>query len=194
MKKEERSSAVRTIKIENHLEAEQIAGFLRTLADELEGKKEGGLQQFGIDLHDFNKIKLGLSRGEAGELFLKIKVRDRTARRGHAGAEKLKKGGEEDPGRMAYRILKKRLKAKFAALGKAINDKELPGRDMVQAFIQDSRQMTAWPGFGDPFYEEYNRLCDAFDQASNDKDPARLAECFRELTACVKSCHDRYKK
>ncbi len=195
MKKEESRTVVRTIKIENSLAAEQVAGFLRTLADELEGKNEGGLQQYGLELHDFNKIKLGLRRGEAGELFLKIKVRDSQVRQRHAaGMEKTKKGGdEEDPGRMEYRILKKRLKANFAALGKAINAQELPERHIVQAFLQDSRRMTAWPGFGDPFYQEYNRLCTAFEEASNEKDPTRLAECFHNLTLCVKSCHARYK-
>ena len=35
------------------LEAQQVAGFLRALADELEGKEAGGLQRYGIDLHAF---------------------------------------------------------------------------------------------------------------------------------------------
>ncbi len=193
MKKEESKTEVRTIKIENSLAAGQVAGFLRALADELEGKNEGGLQEYGLELHEFNRIKLGLRRGETGELFLKIKVKDSTARHEAAFRQKGKKTDEEDPGRMAYRILKKRLKANFAALGRAINNQEPPARHIVQAFLQDSREMTARPGFGDPYYDEYNRLCKALEQACSEKDPARLADCFHNLTACVKSCHERYK-
>lgn len=194
MKKEEHKTVVRTIKIENSLDAERVAGFLRALADELEGKSEGGLQPYGIELHDFNRIKLGLRRGEAGELFLKIKVKDSTSPQHIASEKKGKKGGEEDPGRMEYRILKKRLKANFAALGKAINEQARPDGAILQAFLRDSREMTAWPGFGDPFYDEYNRLCKALEQACKEGDASRMSECFHNLTVCVKSCHQRYKK
>jgi len=193
MKKEAKRAAVHTIKIENSLAAEQVAGFLRTLADELEGAREGGLQQFGIDLHDFNKIKLGLRRGETGELFFKIKVRENAAKERQAVKERPKKGGDEDPDQQQYKVLKKRLKANFAALGRAILAKELPEPHIMQAFLQDSREMTGRPGFGDPFYEEYSRLCSAFEEADKAKDPVRLAECFHNLTACMKSCHARYK-
>lgn len=192
MKREEKKS-VHTVKLENSLPAEQVAGFLRTLADELEGAGEGGLQQYGIDLHDFNKIKLGLRRGDAGELFLKIKVREGLVRQGRKAPQKARKSEAEDPARMEYRVLKRRLKANFAALGRAINAKELPEPHLLQAFLRDSREMTVRPGFGDPFYEEYNRLCSAFAEAAKAKDPVRLAECFHNLTACVKSCHARYK-
>lgn len=194
MKKEVRRAAVRTIKIENSLAAEQVAGFLRALADELEGTREGGLQQYGLELHDFNKIKLGLRRGETGELFLKIKVKDSAVRQGHAGLARPKKVGEDDPARLEYRVLKKRLKANFATLGRAIHAKELPEPHVVQAFLRDAREMTtAWPEFGAPFYEEFNRLCTALEEAGNEKDPVRLAECFHNLTACMKSCHAKYK-
>lgn len=194
MKKESGRTVAGTVKIENHLEAEQVAGFLRSLADELEGKKEGGLQQYGIDLQDFNKIKLGLRRGETGELFLKIKVKDSRVGPQNAAPGKTKRGGEEDPVRSDYKILKKRLKGSFSALGRAIAGNEPLDRSTVQSFLRDSKKMTDWPGFGDLFYEEYIRLCRAFEDADKAQDPARLAECHRKLTDCMKRCHERYKR
>lgn len=184
----------RTMKIENHLPAGQVAGFLRALADELEGKNEGGLQGYGIDLQDFNKIKLGLRRGETGELFLKIKVKESAGRPTAAAPEKRQKRDDEDPGRLQYKILKKRMKANFATLGKALNAGALPDHSVVQSFLRDAKEMTAWPGYGDPFYDEFNRLCLAFAQADSGKDPARLTECYHDLAACMKSCHERYKR
>jgi len=194
MKKESGRNVSGSVKIENHLEAEQVAGFLRALADELEGKKAGVLQQYGIDLRDFNRLKLGLRRGETGELFLKIKVKDSGVRQQYAAPGKTKRGGEEDPVRSEYKILKKRLKTSFAALGRAIAGNEQLDRYTVQSFLRDSKKMTDWPGYGDPFYEEYNRLCLAFEDADKAKDPARLAECHRNLTDCMKRCHARYKR
>jgi len=44
------------IAIEKTLNANQIAAFLRLLADELEGETSGEPNEFGSQLHDFNKL------------------------------------------------------------------------------------------------------------------------------------------
>jgi len=182
----------KTVEIENHLDVWQVAGFLRALADELEGRCDSCLQQYGIDLHDFNRIKLGLEKGETGELFLKIKVKERGFRR-PAAKKKPGRRSADDPGGQEYRILKKRLKAGFAALGKALKSEELPESLLFRSFFEDSRQMTAWPGFGDEYYRAYEELYRKFELAWKAKDRQQLQRTYAELAGCMKTCHERYK-
>ena len=79
-------------------------------------------------------------------------------------------------------------------MGRTINGNELPDRHLVQSFLQDSKKMTEWPGYGDSFYEEYDRLCRSFIEADSAGDSGRLAECHRNLAACMKRCHELYKR
>jgi XXXCH domain-containing protein len=182
----------KTVQIENHLDVEQVAGFLRALADELEDRCDSCLQEYGIDLHDFNRIKLGLEKGETGELFLKIKVKEREFRRQPSKKKQGRRSGD-DLGGQEYKILKKRLKAGFTALGKALKSEELPESPLFRSFLEDSRQMTAWPGFGDAYYRDYEELCGRFELAWKAKDRQQLQRMYAELTSCMKSCHERYK-
>ena len=181
-----------TVRIENNLEVEEVAGFLRALADVLEGGCADCLRPYGLQLHDFNKIKLGLRKGDTGELFLKIKVKDRPV---STGSVKVRAGShkEEDPGRQEYKILKKRMKASFLAIGRSLKDGEKPQSGLIASFLADSRQMLTVPGYGDPLYEKYEACCSSLERAAAEGDVPRMNEAFSDLSSCMKSCHEQYK-
>ncbi len=167
------------IHIERNLDTEQVAGFLRALADEIEGRCPSSLEQYGIDLQDFQKIKVGLRKGETGELILKIKVRgSRPEKKRH--------------GSLSYKHLKKRMKATFSLLGGEITAGAVGG-DLLAAFLEDARQMISFPGYGDEFYEEFSDHCDALADAHKNGDMAGMRAAFTGLARCKKDCHDRFK-
>jgi len=182
------------VHIENNLEAEEVAGFLRALAAALEGGCPDCLQSYGLDLHDFNRIKLGLRKGETGELFLKITVKDGSLPAIGKARVRKEKRREDDPGRQEYRTLKKRMKASFAAIGRALQDGEKPEAGLMASFLADSRLMLTIPGYGDEEYGRYEGCCRNFETAAVEADPVRLQEASKELSACMKECHARFKK
>ena len=181
-----------TIHIENNLEVEKVAGFLRALADVLEGGCEDCLRPYGLELHDFNKIKLGLRKGEGGELFLKITVKERSLQAGSAKAQAGRRR-QDDAGRQDYKVLKKRMKATFLVIGRALKAGERPDSGSTASFLADSRRMLAEPGYGDTEYERYAALCRQFEGASAGGDVEQMQEAYNALSACMKSCHEQYK-
>jgi len=183
----------KTVHIENNLEAQQVAGFLRALADALEGGCPDCLKPYGLDLQDFNRIKLGLRKGETGELFLKITVKDGPLSVGKAGVRKERRS-EDDPGRQEYRTLKKRMKANFVAIGRALQEGEKPESGQMASFLADSRRMLSIPGYGDAEYGRFEACCRKFEKAVAAGEATGLQEAFKALAACMKGCHARFKK
>lgn len=181
--------------IERDLDPEQVAGFLRALADELDGSCQSCLGNYGIDLQDFSKIKVGLRKGETGELSLKIKVKelvDKTIVKQNEKKICTPKNNDEMT-LHHYKHLKKRMKGTFALLSKAIaNDGEIQ-QELVRSFVEDSREMTTYHGFGDEFYPEFNELCEGFEKAFKKQDSQRLGDVFQALCSRKRACHAKYK-
>lgn len=99
-------------------------------------------------------------------------------------------------GQPKYKDLKKRMKVTFKALLAALAEGRLPGVQVVESFLLDSRTMVSFPGKGDQYYAPYNAAVEAFRKAWNDgrdPDPEALRRAAQELDAVKHQCHEVYK-
>lgn len=182
--------AHKKIKIEKTLESEEIAAFLRLMASEIEGKGAVAMKDLGVDLHSFNKIKLGLIKKEGGNLTLTLKVKKDRPKNVAAGG---KQKAFEDLAELKYRPLKKVLKATFAKMHKSIRAEALPTAFAVEDFMAQARAMVSYPGFGDDYYESFIASCNEFEKAFRKNDLAAVKEIFVKISELKTDCHKRYK-
>ncbi|HKK32925.1 MAG TPA: GAK system XXXCH domain-containing protein [Desulfomicrobiaceae bacterium] len=165
-------------KLELLLEKEQAKEFFRDFAEYLDGA--GSLEQYGIDFSGSRKIKITLA-DDNEHLALKIKV---------------KYPKSEDPGehhKEKYTYLKKRMKTYFKAIGQAIAAQDVPSRELVSVFMDDSRSMVSYSGKGDEFYPTYIEACEAFQDAFDREDQQEMLETYRALSKQMNECHAEYK-
>lgn len=188
------------IRIEKHLDVGQVATFLRSLADALEGRGASCLEQFGLDLADFTKLKVGLKKGDTGEIVLNLKVRER------GGARKPKKAQmpgssieqetsliarrEEDPG---YSKVKRRLKTSWADIGRQLAAGALPSAAIVADFAGAAEEMILFPGYGDPGYAAFAAACEELQNNFAAADIAAMAQTYARIGLLKKDCHGRFK-
>lgn len=174
------------ITIDKTLDVNQIAAFLRLLADELEGKNNGEPNEFGNQLHGFNKLKISLIKQEGGQLSLRLKVKD-GKEASIVSATAFTDIVEE------YRPFKQHYKATFAELTSCANQGVLPAADLLSRFMAESQQLISFPGFGDLFYAEYKQACLAMEQAVKDGQLTAFQEKLAAIRALKKACHQRFK-
>lgn len=172
------------IAIEKTVDMNQAAAFLRLLADELEGKSSPELSEAGIQLHDFNKMKVRLIKQEGGQLALTIKVKNQSGKVPEATA------GFDDIAARDYRPFKQEMKATFNSLREWAGQATLPPLELVAQFMSQSQRLTAFPGFGDSYYQEYWQACQGMEQAVKDGSISGFQE---RLAAIKKNCHHRFK-
>lgn len=174
------------ILIEKTLDVKQIAAFLRLLAAELEGN---GCEsnEFGSQLHGFNKLKLGVIRQEGGQLLLTLKVKSN-------GNEAQASDVEfTDTAAHDYRPFKQRLKSTFTELSNCVNQATLPSEELLARFKAESKQLISFPGFGDPWYDEYWQACLGLEQAVKVGSVPAFHEKWAAVSAIKKACHRRFK-
>lgn len=177
------------ITIQKTLERNQIADFLRLLASEIEGNSGEGLQDFGVDLHNFNKIKVGLVKRAGGQLELKLKIKD-----GVAFEPVTIAGNEfEAVSDSSYKLLKNQMSQSYKAIGCALKDKRLPPSETVDLFLKEAEQMISFPGFGDEYYGEFIGGCREFKDQCMKGNVEAVAELYGRITSLTKQCHRRYK-
>lgn len=169
--------------LEKTLDAHQVASFLRLLADELEGKNSPESNDLGWQLHGFNKLKIGLIRKEGGHLSLRLKIKDQVT----TPAE------FTDVAEQNYKPFKQLMKSTFSELTACANQGRLPAADLLTRFMDQSRRLIAFPGFGDTYYDEYWQTCQALEQETNDGNIAGFQKQITAITAIKKSCHNRFK-
>ena len=176
------------IKIQKTLETSQIADFLRLLASEIEGSGAGGLQDFGVDLHNFNKLKVDLVKREGGQLHLKLKIKD------DAPLVKAKKPETEfEDISNTYRPLKKQLAKNFKAIGRTIEGKVLPPAELIETFIKEAEQVVSFTGFGDEYYDEFIKECHALNDEYLKKNIEGIKGHYSQIVSLTRECHRRYK-
>ena len=175
------------ITITKTVEGKQVAAFLRLLAAELEGKGNPELNEFGIQLHDFNKLKMGLIKQEGGQLSLHLKI---------------KNYGQETPGtnpesidiaEHEYRLFKRHMKSTFVELTHCAEQGALPSPKLLALFLSQSTELISFPGFGDPYYDDYTQACSAMKQAVEEGSTAAFQEKLTAISALKKACHQRFK-
>uniref|UniRef100_I2PYS1 GAK system XXXCH domain-containing protein n=1 Tax=Desulfovibrio sp. U5L TaxID=596152 RepID=I2PYS1_9BACT len=109
-----------------------------------------------------------------------------------AAAEAGEPGAVEPEGRPRYKGLKKRMKHFFKAMVVSLRAGQAPDRDVVAAFIADSRLMTSFPGKGDAFYPAYDAEVDRLEEAVAAGDIAAMTASVAALDRMKKECHSRH--
>lgn len=172
-----------TAKVKKEMALTEVSGFLRKLADVLDGSADGFDGGADINLRDFDKIEIKMKR-EMTAVSMKMKIEhDETA------SETAPDDGQEKP---RYKKLKKRMQTTYKAIGKALSESRLPDQLTVQSFLRDALIMISYPGYGDEYYELFAQACERFSQACDGRDLSAVQAAFTEIVQLKEDCHDRY--
>jgi XXXCH domain-containing protein len=167
-------------RLERIVGREDLPGFFREMAEMLESGQEGELP-----LSEFRKMKISLEDKQgAVQVSIKYKLSKATATR--AG-----KPVTERP--LSYKELKRRMQLTYKTIFSMIHQDRVPPNDVVERFLADSRLMISFPGYGEPYYREYEEACLAFARAFEKGDMALLHQTFDRLDQVRSHCHNRYK-
>lgn len=177
----------KNIAIDKTLDANQIAAFLRLLANELEGKNSAEPNEFGSQLHDFNKLKLSLIKKVGGQLSLRLKIKD-SKQAATVSTTEFTDIAEHD-----YRPFKQQYKTTFTELTRCANQSALPSPDLLSRFMAQSQQLISFQGFGDLYYYEYKQACLTMEQTVKDGSIPAFQEKLAAINAIKKACHQRFK-
>ncbi|MFW6216589.1 MAG: GAK system XXXCH domain-containing protein, partial [Desulfohalobiaceae bacterium] len=132
---------------------------LRNLAQSLE-EKSTEVPDLEVDLSQMRKIKVSLKQQAEDYFQLKLKVTP----------WKQEEIEEEEGEEVAFARLKKRMKAYFEELEANLQSGLYPSREIVSVFLQDCRQMTEYPGYGEEYYPNFQQDCLEFQQAFDMED------------------------
>lgn len=176
-------------KVERTLKKEDLADYLRELADSLEADATTSCD---LQLACYDKVDLSLKMsGE--QAYVRIKMRS-FDEQGSPEAETVKpsvKTGK--PLSSGYKPLKKSMKDYFKIVFKAIHQDALPPTEAMESFLADARDMATFPGKGDEHYPRFIEACDDFAEAFAQKDMPRLRQVVDDLNHMKTECHARYK-
>ena len=175
------------ITIKKAVDANQAAAFLRLLADELEGKGTSVSNESGVQLHDFNKLKIALIKQAGGQLALTFKVKDHQ-HESLVASQKFTDIAERD-----YRPFKQEMKATFSQLTACASQATLPSPELLAQFMTQSQRLITFKEFGAPFFHDYWQACLAMEQAAKGQDARAFQERMAAIQALKKECHQRFK-
>ncbi|WP_319764644.1 GAK system XXXCH domain-containing protein [Maridesulfovibrio sp.] len=178
-------------KIERMMSAEELPDFLRKMASAIEN---GATDEnaYLASIEGFEKLKMGI-RNENGQTVIKIKAKPSKEIPATHLSETEVDEPAETPG-LKYTHLKKRMKKSFKIIFKALHTGNLPPKEAVQEFIDDSHLMVTYTdqGYGDEFYDEYIAGCDAFQKAFDEGDVEKAHAACDELNHIKTQCHAKY--
>lgn len=174
-------------KMERYIDRADLPGFLRDLADALEGKGPDDMDC----PEEFDRLKI-TAKERYGKMELKVKA--------SPGDLETCLGSEDTPleaaantDKPSYKTLKKRMKNSFKIIFRMIHDDQLPPAQAVEEFMEDSKLMVTYPGYGDEYYAEYLEVCEAFAEAYRSEDMEALHKTVDMVQSLVSHCHARYK-
>lgn len=173
-----------SMKIDRFLKKEEVPDFLRELAEAM----ENGEGDLGC-ASEFRKIKVRV-KDEYGQVSLRVKIKS---------ADECAPGFEEDAegsaksSRPRYKDLKDRMGDSFKVIFKMIHQGKVPPRAAVEEFLEDSRLMVTYTGYGDPYYDVYIEACDVFARAYESGDIVELNKAVDVLVHQKGHCHAKYK-
>ncbi|CCH49985.1 GAK system XXXCH domain-containing protein [Pseudodesulfovibrio piezophilus] len=179
-----------SLKIDTFMPREDLADFFRRLAHALETGEGGEL----ACAREFKKIKISL-KDEYGQVSLRARVKSAS----ECQAEEPDSLPSETlhtppaPAKPKYKFLKKRMGSSFKVLFKMIHQGKMPPAAAVEEFLNDSRIMVSYPGYGDPAYDAYMAACDEFAAAYESGDLKRLNMTVDTLVHQKGHCHAKYK-
>jgi len=169
-------------KIDKCLDKQELIAFLRDLAEAVE---HGGKDEFAC-VDDFRKLKLSV-KNEFGRFSLKARFKSAA----ECSAEELAEGADES-GRPRYKSLKKRMRSSFRMILKLIHEGQVPPEAAMRSFLDDSALMVTYPGYGDEYYEEYTRSCEALRTAFEAGNLEAMHAAIDVIAHEKSRCHAKY--
>lgn len=176
-----------SLKIDKYLKKEELPEFFRQLAAALE-KGEGGELSCA---EAFRKMKISV-KDEYGQITLRAKIKSAAECKAE-DLEEIEADPTDEQGKPKYKALKKRMGASFKVIFKMIHQGDMPPKAAVDEFLEDSKLMVSYPGYGDPYYEMYTEACEAFAKAYEEGDMEMLNATVDELVHQKGHCHAKYK-
>jgi XXXCH domain-containing protein len=200
-------------KLKTKFKIVELEAYFRTIADALEGKTDLEDKNL-IGLFDnFSQATIRMKR-KAKKISLDIKVDAEPLSSGETkdaavpgpaatpATETLPDAAPPEPQapetspkpkKLKYKDLKKRMKKSFKAIKESVSDSRLPERSDLVSFLNDSEQMVSYPGYGDAYYSEYQKACQALEDAAGRLDFATFKHQLEAVNKLQKECHNRYK-
>lgn len=172
----------------------QVAGFIRVLADRLEGivpdEADPDLDEVSTpDPGEFKKLKISVKRDLAG---FTLKYKSKTLyKRTDLNEEEAEAPEDEEP--ITYKKLKKRMKESFKSMMESLMAEALPADAAVMSFLQDSKLMLSFPEKGGEYYDDYDVACTSFAGAFESGNLDACKSAINALDRLRKECHSRYK-
>jgi XXXCH domain-containing protein len=177
-------------KLKRELAPGQVAEFFRSIADAIEGNLPVDGENAAGLFDDFHKASLKLKR-KGPTIALEAKVESSP----QAVPKPLDAPatGPETPGKPKYKSLKKRMKSTFGSIRDNLAENRMPTADIVASFLEDSRLMVGYEGYGDDYYAEYADACRRFADAFESSDWNGFKDAYETLRQLKNDCHKRYK-
>ena len=178
------------IKFEQTVTPEELKALLIRLADALTdtGAESGAgsiTDLTGLPLAAANKLKIGIKRvGQGFECKVKAKAAASAADLADMDLP------ADAAGKPKYKGLKKRMKATFKEITRALLAGEMPAEAVAASFVEDARLMVTYPGKGDEFYPAFSQAVDGFAKALEAGDLEALRKAALDLDQRKSECHD----
>ncbi len=102
----------------------------------------------------------------------------------------VERAAEEHPD---FKQLKKRMKADFKQIRKAVRKRRPLDTELIRRFCSDARLMTTYPGKGDEYYPGFLKRADSFEAAAKRGSWDLLEDAVVALQKTEKQCHKRFK-
>lgn len=169
-------------KIEFGMSRDELAQFLRIIADCVEQDKEA-LPEYDIDLSGYKKFRVSFKK-YFDSMVVKCKIRYN---------ETEEEEYDEDT-EYQYEILKQRMKTYFREMQESVEAKSFPSREIMSVFLKDSETMISFSDYGDDRgYIEYMKACNELKQAYYNEDLSAMSRKLNDLDQCKDQCHDKFK-
>lgn len=176
-------------KIEIILRSEEVQGLLKALASHLKHSiAPDALRAFACDIGQAQKLQMTLKQ-QGGMAELKLKVKGLPTPEEAVAEQAARATAAPD----SYKTIKKRLKTSFKFLAHSVEAQTLPGPELLQSFLDDSRAMCAHPDRGPGDYAGYAEILARFEAACKAEDRQAMALAYAELGLSKKTCHSLHK-
>lgn len=171
-------------KIEKFIKPEELPDFLRKMAKAIETGESEDLPYFGV-IAGYEKLKININLNPE-QTTIKIKAKP---------AKQFEEQENPDglPQKIKYSNLKKRMKDTFKTIFKTIHAGTVPPKEVVSMFLEDSKLMVTYEGYGDEYYEEYIAACEEFKTAIDSNNIEEIHKTCDNLNSIKAHCHSQHK-
>lgn len=171
-------------KFEKLISKIEVADFLNALASYYEGI-EPIIFPEGLDFNLSTARKIKISFKEIDDqISLKLAITDINEKNEEIVSKKDNK---------QFKSLKKKMKNDFKIINESIKKGEIPEKEVVNKFLDCSRQMITFKGYGDKFYKKYITKCNEFKEACENEEISLIETKYNEINKIKKDCHNAFK-